>query len=310
MVMSRAIERRLWVADRMWPSKPRVYIRVAGHEGVQTAAAAVLRPGVDWLVPYHRDLALCLALGVTPLDVMLAVFGRAADPTSAGRLGGGAFGSRRARILTTSAVIGAQVVHAAGMAYASRVTGRDEVTLVSIGERGCDTGDWHEGINFAAVHSLPLICLVQDDSAGPGAPGPVDSSRLLARADGYGIAGKGVDGSDFEESFRVLARAVERARSGGGPTLVHARVPALTSQGHRGAFLPREQLEALASHDPIEKMRTRLHGLRLIDDAADDRIQRDCMGSVEAALRQAEEAPLPEPAQALDNVYWGTKTGA
>jgi 2-oxoisovalerate dehydrogenase E1 component subunit alpha len=310
MVMARAIERRLWVVDRLTPGAAPVALHVGGSEGVQAAAAAVLRPGVDWVVPYHRDLALCLAMGMTPLDVMLAVFGRAADPTSAGRQAPGSFGSRRARILTTSAVVGAQVVHAAGVAYAGRVRGLDEVTLVSIGERGTDTGDWHEGLNFAAVHRLPLICLVQDDSASSGPLGPLDPDRLLGRAQGYGMAGQSIDGSDFEAAFQVLSRAAERARAGDGPTLVHARVPALTSLTPRGAFLARERLEAVARHDPIERMRLRLVELRLLDDQAEDQVQRDCIGVVDAAVEQAMAAALPEAARALDNVFQETRADA
>lgn len=303
MVMARAVERRLWVAAHLTPFKAPAPFHLAGSEGIQVAAAAALRPGVDWVVPYHRDLALCLALGATPLDVMLGVLGRGADPTSAGRLEPGSFGSRRARVLTTSSVAGAHVVHAAGVAYSSRLRGLDEVTLVSIGERGTDTGDWHEGLNFASVHRLPLICLVQDDAFSSGAPGPVDADRLLSRAEGYGMSGQRVDGSDFDAALAVLGRAVERARSGDGPTLVHARVPELRSLAPDGKFLARERLEAMARHDPIERMRLRLVQEGVLDDPGDLQIQRGCMEVVEAALEQAAEAALPEPARALENVF-------
>ena len=277
-------------------------LHIAGSEGVQVAAAGVLRQGNDWVVPYHRDLALCLAMGATPLDVMLALLGRADDPASGGRLAPGSFGSSRARILTTSGVIGAQVLHAAGIAYASKLRALDEVTLVSIGERGTDTGDWHEGLNFAAVHRLPLICLVQDNSVPAGAPTPVDADLLIARAEGLGLLGQRVDGADFEAAFDVLGRAVERARAGEGPTLVHARVPELTSLAPDGSFLARERLEAIAYHDPIERMRLLLIHDGVLDDGSDLQVQRDCAGVVEAALEQALEAALPEPAAALDNV--------
>jgi 2-oxoisovalerate dehydrogenase E1 component alpha subunit len=304
MVMARAVERRLWVMRRMNLADAPAALRIAGSEGVQVAAAAVLRQGNDWVVPYHRDLALCLAMGATPLDVMLALLGRAEDPTSGGRLAA-PFGSSHARILTTSGVIGAQVPHAAGIAYASRLRELDEVTLVSIGERGTDTGDWHEGLNFAAVHRLPLICLVQDNSVPAGAPTPIDADLLISRAEGLGMLGQRVDGADFEAALDVLGRAVERARAGEGPTLVHARVPELTSLAPDGSFLARERLEAMAYSDPIERMRLRLIHDRVLDDASDLQVQLDCTGVVEAALEQALESPLPEPAAALENVWGG-----
>jgi 2-oxoisovalerate dehydrogenase E1 component alpha subunit len=286
----------------MGPSR----LHFAGSEAVQVAAAAVLRPGSDWVVPYHRDLALCLAMGVAPLDVMLSLFGRADDPSSGGRQAPVSFGSRRARIASSSDAIGTQVVHAAGIAYASKVQEKDEVTLVSIGDRGTDTGDWHEGINFAAVHRLPMICVVQDERPRTRAlRGQHAADLIVRRAQGYGIAGDTVDGTDFGAAFAVLSRAAERARSGEGPTLVHASVLDLTSLTELGAHKPQEQLEPMARLDPIERMRSDLYALGILDDSADDRIQRDCLSVVEAAVEQALMAPSPEPLQALDNVLGG-----
>jgi 2-oxoisovalerate dehydrogenase E1 component alpha subunit len=245
-------------------------------------------------------------MGVSPLDFMLALFGRADDPSSGGRQAPVSFGLRRARIVSSSGAIGTQVVQAAGIAYASKVQEKDEVTLVSIGDRGTDTGDWHEGINFAAVHRLPMICVVQDESPGSRAlTGQQAADLIVMRAQGYGIAGDRVDGTDFASAFAVLSRAVERARSGEGPTIVHARVLDLTSLSARGRHKPQDQLEAMARQDPIERMRRDLNATGVLDDDADDRIQRDCISVVEAAVEQARAAPSPEPGQALDNVLGG-----
>jgi 2-oxoisovalerate dehydrogenase E1 component alpha subunit len=319
MHMARAIERRVWVIEKSTSphggrdgaqrrvGRPNwLGVGTGGSEAVQVAAGAALRPGSDWLVPYHRDLALSLAMGLSPLDVMLSLFGRAGDPSSGGRQSPPSFGSRRARIASTSDAIGTQVVHAAGIAYASKLQEKDEVTLVSIGDRGTDTGDWHEGLNFASVHRLAMICLVQDERPRTRAlTGQHAADLIVMRAHGYGIAGDRVDGTDFASSFAVLSRAVQRARSGEGPTLVHASVLDLTSLTARGAYRPQEELEALARQDPIETMRRDLHAQGILDDGADDRIQRDCISLVEAAVEEATGAPSPEPSQALDNVLAG-----
>ncbi|MDQ2923370.1 MAG: thiamine pyrophosphate-dependent enzyme [Candidatus Dormibacteraeota bacterium] len=295
MVLARAIERRLWTLDVADSGS-------GGFEAVQVAAAAALRPGLDWVVPYHRDLALCLAMGLSPLDVMLGLFGRAEDPASAGRAP--AFSSRRSRIVTTSGLTGTQIVHAAGIAYASKLKALDEVTLASIGDRGTDSGDWHEGLNFAAVHRLPLVCLVQDNAPRAVVPPGKRAADVIAlRADGYGMAGESIDGTDFAASFDALTRAVDRARSGRGPTLVHARVVELTSLTPRGSRQSQEQMEAISRQDPIDRMRRDLHDSQLIDDASDDQIHRDCITVVEAAIDQARSSSSPEPASALDNVY-------
>ena len=303
MVMARALERRIWVLNRL--SNLDVAIPVSGFEAIQAAAAAALRPGVDWIVPHQSDLALCLAMGLSPADVMFAVFGRASDPSSGGRQSPGNFGLKHVRIVSTSALLGTQVVHAAGIAYASRLRGLDEVTLVTISEPGTATGDWHEGLNFSAVHRLPLVCIVQDGSQRMGVLGQSGSEAVARRAAGYGIRGETVDGTDFPAGFASITRAFERARAGEGPTLVHARVVELTSLAHTGGLRPQEEMEALAWHDPIELMRRHLHESRMLDDSTDHQIQRDAISVVDAAVEQAQSAPAPEPTRALDNVFSG-----
>jgi 2-oxoisovalerate dehydrogenase E1 component alpha subunit len=307
MVMARAITRRLWVLRKLLP----IYGEVArkaggadrgtpGAEAIQVAAAAALRPGVDWIVPHHRDLALCLALGVSPFDVMMAMLAGTTD-----------LGSRQARIVTTSGLVGTHMPHAAGIAYASKLQGRDEVTLASIDQRGTDTGDWHEALNFASTHKLPLVCLVQDDAPRATAtPGQTATDLIVKRAHGYGMEAESIDGGDFDLALQALDRAADRARSGEGPTLVHARITALTSRTPRGSFQSQAQLEAVAHQDPIERMRRQLHESQLLDDDNDDQIQRDCITVVEAALDQARMSPMAEPAEALDNVFWGEGTNA
>src|SRR5713226_9991090 len=224
MVMARAIERRLWVL------LGRDILECTGLEVLQVAAAAALRPGRDWIVPCPTDLALCLAVGLSPLDVMLAVFGRAQDPASGGRQTPGAFGSRSARVVMTSALAGRHVVQAAGIAYASKLLHVDEVTLVCTDERGTQSGDWHEGVNFAGAHSLPLICLVEDRASTEGPIAQHPDGSAVARAEGYGLAGETVDGGDFDAALAAFGRAADRARSGGGPSLIHAAVVDLTSR--------------------------------------------------------------------------------
>ncbi len=278
MVMARAIERRLWVLRRLdqspphhvgrWPEGPvgsRI-LQCAGFEVVQVAAARALRPGRDWVVPCRLDLALCLALGTSPLDVML-----------------GTFGSRAARVVTTPAAAGRHVLHAAGIAYAEQATGGDGVTLVSTDRDAIEAGDWHEGINFAGAHSLPLICLVEDLASDlPYAEH--GSASPAARAEGYGLAAESIDGGDFEAALGAFQRAVARARTKGGPTLIHATVVELTSRAPGGGMRPPEELEALASLDPIDRMRRRLMAAGVLDEAADEQVERECAGTVAAAV--------------------------
>jgi len=301
MVMARAIERHLWVLEHMEGVDG--YLRVTGFEAVQVAAAAALRPGRDWIVPCPTDLALCLAVGLSPLDVMLAVFGRANDPASGGRQTPGAFGSRAARLVMTSAAAGRHVVQAAGIAYATKVSGRDEVTLVCTDERGIQSGDWHEGINFAGAHALPLICLIEDRSRTEGPIAQHSYGSPVDRAEGYGLAGETIDGGDFDTALAAIGRAADRARSQGGGTVIHALAVDLTSKAPGGGLRPPEELEALAGQDPIDRMRRRLLEAGVLEAADDEQIQRDCASVVAAAVEEARAASSPDGPRALDNVF-------
>lgn len=202
----------------------------------------------------------------------------------------------------TSATAGRHIVQAAGIAYASKLLGRDEVTLVCTDLRGTYAGDWHEGINFAGAHALPMICLVEDRFIGPRAIAQHEDAPAV-RAEGYGLASETIDGGDFGASLAAFTRAVERARSKGGPTLVHARVADASSRAADGGMLPPEQLEALARQDPIDRMRRNLMASGVLDDMADERAQRESARVTEAAAADARNAPSPEGPQALDNVF-------
>jgi 2-oxoisovalerate dehydrogenase E1 component alpha subunit len=314
MVMARAIERHLWVLDHTEQLPPhyvgRSHAGVGKHgfectglEAVQVAAAAALRPGHDWIVPCPTDLALCLAVGLSPLDVMLAVFGRASDPASGGRQTPGAFGSRAARIVMTSATAGRHVVQAAGIAYASKLLGRDDITLVCTDERGVQSGDWHEGINFAGAHSLPLICLIEDRARLDGPIAQHSYGSPVDRAEGYGLAGETVDGGDFEAALAAFGRAADRGRSQRGGTVIHARAVDLTSRADGGGLRPPEELEALARQDPIDRMRRRLLEAGVLEAMDDEQIQRDCASVAAAAVEEARAASSPDGPRALDNVF-------
>jgi len=299
MVLARALDRRMWVLNRQ--GRAPFVISGQGHEAAQVGAAAAMRPGVDWLAPYYRDLAFCIALGMTARDFMLGVFARASDPSSGGRQMPSHFGLRRARIITTSSVVATQVVHAAGIAYAARVRGLDEVAVACVGEGSTSKGDWHEALNFAAVHRLPFICIVQDNDYAISVPHRLQMGvdSVAERAAGYGMAGATVDGGDVLAVYEVTTAAVARARAGEGPTLIDAKVARFTSHSSdddQRRYRPREELEALLRRDPIERFRGYLMDEGLLGDEADERLQQECTAEVDEAVTAAQAAPQPDPA--------------
>lgn len=306
MVLARALDRRMWVLNRQ--GKAPFVISGQGHEAAQVGAAAALRPGVDWLCPYYRDLAFCLALGMTPVEFMLSVFARADDPNSGGRQMPSHFGLRRARIVTTSSVVATQVPHAVGIAYAAKVRGLDEIAVACLGEGSTSKGDWHEALNFAGVHRLPFICLVQDNDYAISVPHRLQMGvdTVAKRAVGYGMAGVTVDGGDVLAVYEAMTEAVARARAGDGPTLIDAKVARFTSHSSdddQRRYRPQEELEALLRRDPLERFRSYLQEESVLSEEEDERIQQECASEVEQAVQVAEAAAPPDPQDLFRHVY-------
>ena len=306
MVLARAVDRRMWVLNRQ--GKAPFVISGQGHEAVQVAAANAMIPGKDWLVPYYRDLAFCLALGMSARDFLLSVYGRAEDPNSGGRQMPSHFGSSRLRIITKSSVVGTQIAHAAGLAYAAKLRGLDEVAVTCIGEGGTSQGDWHEGLNWAGIHRLPFLCIVQDNDYAISVPHRLQMGvdSVAKRAEGYGVVGVSVDGGDLLACYDALKAAVERARAGDGATLVAAKVARFTSHSSdddQRRYRPQAELEALLRRDPIERFRGYLLDEGLLAEEEDDRIQQECTADVDEAVVYAEAAASPVPEDALRNVF-------
>jgi 2-oxoisovalerate dehydrogenase E1 component alpha subunit len=306
MVLARAVDRRMWVLNRQ--GKAPFVISCQGHEAAQVGAAAALRPGVDWLAPYYRDLAFCLALGITAEEFMLSVFARRDDPNSGGRQMPSHFGLRRARIVTSSSTVATQVVHAAGIAYAAKVRGLDEVAVTCLGEGSTSEGDWHEALNFAGVHRLPFVCIVQDNDYAISVPHRLQMAveSVAERAGGYGVAGATVDGGDVLAMYEAMRAAVDRARSGGGATLIDAKVARFTSHSSdddQRRYRPQEELEALLRRDPIERFRNYLLDEEIIAEDGDETLQQECAAEVDRAVQTAEAAPQPDPADLERHVF-------
>ena len=202
-----------------------------GHEGIQVASTAAIGPE-DWLVPHYRALANALVRGLTMKEWMLAVFAKADDPLSAGRnIPGGSYSYRRLKIASVSQVVASWVPKAAGVAYAAKLRGEGSVTLCTFGDGATSQGDFHEGVNFAATHRLPVVFVCENNSYAISVPIRLQmlNPNVADRAAGYGIAGVTVDGTDVPASYAACKEAVARARRGEGPTLIDAKIWRLNS---------------------------------------------------------------------------------
>ena len=192
--------------------------------GVQTCALPI--SGFDWLAPYYRSITACLQFGMTPREILLGSFSKADDPSSGGRQMPNHYGQIDRQILSVSSPVASQLLHAVGIALAARLRGTGQVALTVTGEGSSNQGDVHEGLNFAAIHRLPFIYVVENNGYAISVPtrAELPVGDVAARAAAYGIPGVVVDRTDPVGCYRAAREAVRRARAGDGPTLIEAKV--------------------------------------------------------------------------------------
>jgi 2-oxoisovalerate dehydrogenase E1 component alpha subunit len=279
-----------------------------GHEGIQVASTAALGPE-DWLVPHYRGLANAIVRGLTMKEWMLAVFAKADDPLSAGRnIPGGCYSYHRLKIAPVSQVVASWVPKAAGIAYAAKLRGDGTVTLCTFGDGATSQGAFHEGVNFAAVHKLPVVFVCENNGYAISVPLRLQMQNpdVADRAAGYGIAGVTVDGTDVPASFAACKEAVAQARRGEGPTLVDAKIWRLnshTSEDNQVKYRGAEEIAEAAKHDPIARFNVWLieRGWLTAEEAAG--VQKRYDEEASEAADWAEQQPDPAPDDALKNVF-------
>ncbi|MCS6836813.1 MAG: thiamine pyrophosphate-dependent dehydrogenase E1 component subunit alpha [Anaerolineae bacterium] len=317
MLLSRRLDERAWVLHRQ--GKIAFHVSAIGHEATQVAAAFAIQRGVDFVYPYYRDLAMVLALGVTPRDFMFSVYGKQGELSSGGRQMPSHWSARHLNIVTQSAVVASQVPQAAGTAFAiqyrqklglvdPRDPSKPRLALTCLGEGSTSQGDWHEGMNWAGVHKLPFICLVQNNQYAISVPFELQSAvpNVADRAAAYGVPGVVVDGNDVLAVYDVMREAVLRAYNGDGPTLVEAKtyrpVPHSSDDDDR-SYRSREEVEEWKRRDPILRYTEFLMAEGLLTQHTIAEYEDQARQVVDEAQREAEAAPYPPAEAALSAVY-------
>jgi 2-oxoisovalerate dehydrogenase E1 component alpha subunit len=307
MLLARRTDERSWILNRQ--GKAAFVISCQGQEAAQVGAAYNLRPGHDYVYPYYRDHGIVLTLGMTARDEFLALLGRKEDPNSGGRQMPGHFSSRELNIVTASAPIGVQYPQAAGTALAFKMRGEDGVVLTSGGEGSTSNGDWHEAMNMAGIHDLPVIFLIQNNVYAISVPETFQvAGSITARAEGYGFPGVAVDGNDVLAVYEAARDAVTRARRGDGPTLIEAktyRMTAHSSDDDDRRYREREEIEAWRLKDPIIRFERYLLGNGIIDESQRDEFDEEVRAEVREASDYAEGAPVADPEEGFAGVYAG-----
>lgn len=283
-------------------------VPVSGHEGCQIGTAWPMRRGTDIWLPYYRDVGVVLVAGMTPLEIFLGVFSKATDPSSGGRQMPSHWGSRRLGIISGSSPIATQVPHAAGIAYAAKLRGEDTVVGCWFGEGATSEGDWHEGLNFAGIHRLPLVFICENNRYAISVPQAKQMAveDVASRAEGYGFPGVVVDGSDVLACYAAMQTAHERARTGGGPTLIECKTYRYlphTSDDDDKSYRSREEVEEAHHHDPIDLFAAYLIEQGILDEPAIAAMHAEVKADIERQIALAWDAPDPEPASALLHVF-------
>ena len=306
MLLARRLDERQWILNRQ--GKQAFVIGCQGHEAAGVGSASALRPGLDIMLPYYRSLPAVLVFGTTARDVLLESLSRAEGPWSGGRQMPSHFSDPRYKILSSGSPVATQIPQAAGAALASRLRGDGAVTIVYFGDGATSKGDFHEGLNFAGIHRLPVIFFCENNGYAISTPQAkqMPVPNVAERAAAYGMPGILVDGNDVLAVYRATREAADRARRGEGPTLIEARVyrlsPHSSDDDDRRYRAPAEVAEARKA-EPLVRFRRYLEEEGLLDEQRERDLQQAVVAEVEAALAEAEQAPAPRPEDALRHVF-------
>jgi 2-oxoisovalerate dehydrogenase E1 component len=326
------LSRRLDDREIQLKRQNKIYFQIssAGHEAVTTSTALLLRPGVDWIYPYYRDRALCLLLGVTPLETLLQAVGAKDDPSSGGRQMPSHWGHNRWNIVSRSSCTGTQFVQAVGAAEATLYYERhekalerarkaplgehvnhqpDEIVYVSSGDGATSEGEFWESLNIACAKKLPLFYLIEDNGYAISVPVEVQTaggsiSRLTKGFPGLHVSE--CDGTDPLESYAVCKEAIGYVRERRGPALVHAHVTRPYSHSlsdDEKLYKSPEEREAEARSDPLSKFSLFLVREGLLDQKEIEALEAQVDREVREAADQALAAEPPELSSIYEHVH-------
>ena len=303
MLLTRRIDDRMWALNRQ--GRVPFVVSASGHEATQVGVVAAMDIDRDWALPYYRDVGVAVAWGYTPTEIFLGVMSKANDPSSGGRQMPNHWSHRAKRIFTHSSAIATQYPHAAGIAHALKADGSDAVVAVHGGEGSTSEGDWSEAMNFAGIHKLPMIFVIENNQYAISVPIEEEVAGQIAdRARGYDIPGVYVDGNDILAVYKVAKEAVERARSGHGPTLIEAktyRYYAHTSDDDDKLYRSREEVEMWRRRDPILILNQYLIEARLLSHGLEEELEKAVKAEVAEAVAVASASP--DPSDATSFVY-------
>lgn len=276
-----------------------------GNEATAVASAYALETH-DYILPMHRDLGAHLVKGQTVRDVFLQQLGRANSATR-GRDGTGHYANPALKIYGNVSHLGAMIPIAAGIALAAKMRKENAVVLTYIGDGGSSIGEVHEGVNMAAVMKLPFVLIIENNQFAYSTPTAKQfaAQKLSDRAVGYGIPGVTVDGTNVTRVYEECHKAVERARSGEGPSLIETIT--MRMHGHSASddasYVPKGMVEEWKKKDPIDKFERVLLNDRILNETNMKQMEEKIAAMIEDAAQFALDSPYAEGEDAAEGVF-------
>jgi TPP-dependent pyruvate/acetoin dehydrogenase alpha subunit len=304
MLITRGIEERGHILYRQGKI-PGSFYTGRGNEAASVGVATAMRAD-DVGSPIQRDIGVHVTRGTEPWRIFAQYMGRA-DGLARGRDGNVHMADIRLGLIAMVSHLPAMMPVAVGCALSFKIRNQPRVAVGWAGDGAMQRGDAHEAMNLAAVHQLPVVFICDNNQYAYSTPRELEYAceHLADRAAAYGFEGVVVDGCDVLTVYREAHAAIEKARSGGGPTLLE--LVTLRMEGHAvhddAFYVPRELLEQWSRRDPIEHYRRWLKEQSLLDEALDDEMALEVKRLLNDAVKRAEESPQPDPAELLDGVY-------
>ncbi len=261
----------------------------------------------DVICVSHRDMGAFLIRGMSPREILAQYMGRKTGPTR-GKDANMHMGSMKYNLVAFVSMLGDNVPVAAGVGLSFKMRNQKQVALCFFGDGATSRGDWHEGMNMAAVLKSPVVYLCNNNQYAYSTPleRQMAVENIADRADAYGMPGEIVDGNDVTAVWEATARAVERARNGGGPTLIECKTFRMTGHSaHDDAgYVPRELFEFWEKRDPIKRLEASLTEQGLMNQAKIEALDKRIVKEIDDAVAIAENDPFPDPEDCLTDVYY------
>ena len=304
MVLTRNLDTRGMQLQRQ--GRIGFHVSCLGQEAAHIGSVYALKPE-DWVFPAYREMGAMLCRGITITQLLDQYYANAED-VQKGRQLTNLFGVKSANYVTGSAPIATQIPHAVGAALAAKIRGDPIVTLTYFGDGGTSENDFHTGMNFAGVFKTPTIFFCQNNHWAISVPfeHQTASQTIAIKAQAYGFEGVRVDGNDILAVYRTTKEAVDKARKGGGPTLIEAvtyRMGPHSSSDDPKRYRSDEELAEWQKRDPITRLRMYLEKKKMWTEADEKRAQEETNREIEEAVQHAEKLPKPALETLFTDVY-------